>query len=122
MTNKFLKSHVILTILASIGIGLVYNSSQLIEFFIGAALAGFNITLIIWICERMIYKKGFALTLLAGIGKYLVLLTVFAAAMMSGWTPSGFFYTWCAQYTTFTRTICFSIERGNSWSTLTGHN
>lgn len=91
MTSKFLRTHLIIALLGLITLMILRKNDEAFDFISGAALSGINITMLIWAAGRTLNEKGVALTLLAGVGKYFVLLVVFMAATLGYWNPTGFF-------------------------------
>ena len=91
MVLRFLYFHLIIALTGFATTILAFSKAQALDFVCGAALSGLNLTLLIWMGERTLYEKGIALTLLAGVGKYFVLLAVFVLAVFGNWSPSYFF-------------------------------
>jgi energy-converting hydrogenase Eha subunit B len=91
MTTKYVRNHFVVVLLIVSAMAVLSTNAMALEFLCGAAMGGVNIALLIWVTERIMQKKGIALTLLAGVGKYFVLLAIFILAMIFEWRPTGYF-------------------------------
>lgn len=120
---KIVRIHALILLPYLAGMMFLGATHHIVQFAIGALLAGANLLVVLWSAQQLLLKKPIALLVTVSVIKYGLLITLAIYAIAARWTMSVGFLIGISTLLPSLVVLAYLINKnGIKWFTSTGHN